>query len=128
MVSTLERAQAFIDRPVRAIGAFSSDVRALVGDMPPVGFLAGPAALPPRLLLAVTDGTICALEPGQGWRPRRLLASWRRDEVGVLRRGRALVLSVPGSWTLRLAPLGEPGRHVVELLCGYAEPRLQATG
>ncbi len=128
MVTTLDRAQAFIDQPVRAIGAFASDVRALVGDVPPIGFLTGPATLPPRLLLAVTDGTICALEPGSGWRPRRLLASWKRDEVRVLRNGRAIVVSVPGSWSLRLAPLGEPARNVVDALCGYEQRTLGATG
>lgn len=117
MITTRDRAQSFIEAPVHALGAFASDAPALTGSAATVGFLARKAALPPRVLLAVTDDGLHALEPGIGWRARRLVASWRLEEVHASLDSRTLVLAVPGYWSVRLAPLGEPARHVVERIC-----------
>jgi len=108
--------QRFIEQPVQAAGAFATDLPTLNGASP-VGFLASKAAMPSRLLLAVTDAALHALQPGISWRPRRLIASWNLEEVKAGRNGGRLVLTVPGFWVVVLSPFGPPARAVVDLLC-----------
>ncbi|MEZ5235235.1 MAG: hypothetical protein R2749_21395 [Acidimicrobiales bacterium] len=116
MAVVADRVQAFVEQPVIATGAFAADLPALAG-CAPVGFLARKSTLPNRVLLAVTDTTLHAVEPGIGWKARRLVASWNRDDVLADRDGPNLELTVPGFWVVRLAPLGAPARDVVDLLC-----------
>ena len=108
--------QAFIEQTVRASGAFAADLPTLAGAAP-VGFLARKSSMPSRLLLAVTDGALHAIEPGIGWRARRLVASWNLPDVRAGRNGARLVLTVPGFWVVALTPLGAPARQVVDRLC-----------
>ncbi len=108
--------QAFIEQPVRVSGVFAADLPTLAGAAP-VGFLARKSSMPSRLLLAVTDGALHAVEPGIGWKARRLAASWNLSDVRAGRNGARLVLTVPGFWVVALTPLGAPARQVVDRLC-----------
>ena len=108
--------QAFVEHPLVASGAFANDLPSM-GGAGSAGFLTRKASLPGRVLLAVTAGSLHAIEPGLGWSARRVVASWDRSDVLAGRNGSNLVLTVPGFWVLRLAPLGPPARQVVDLLC-----------
>lgn len=116
MSTVIDRVQAFVEQPVQATGAFAADLPTMAGAAP-VGFLARKSSMPSRLLLAVTESTLHAIEPGIGWKARRLVASWNLDDVLAGRNGSSLVLTVPGFWVVKLTPLGVPARQVVDLLC-----------
>jgi hypothetical protein len=116
MAAVADRVQAFVEQPVLASGTFACDLVQLAGAAP-IGFLARRSALPNRVLLAVTNCTVHALEPGAAGRARRLVASWTIDDVLAGRDGPNLTLTVPGACVMHLAPLGGPARDVVDLLC-----------
>ncbi|MFN0025995.1 MAG: hypothetical protein ACKV2O_02250 [Acidimicrobiales bacterium] len=117
MTTVADRVQAFVDQPVLASGSFAADVPGAGGSAASHGFLARKASVPGRVMLAVTDTAVHALEPGITWKARRLVASWRREDVRADRDGTTLVLTVPGFWVVRLTPLGAPARAVADLLC-----------
>ena len=110
------RVQSLVEQPVVAVGAFAADLPSLAGAAS-AGYLARKACLPNRVLLAVTESDLHAVEPDLTWNARRLVASWQRIEVLAGRNGSSLVLTVPGFWVVRLAPLGPPARHVIDVLC-----------
>lgn len=116
MAAVADRVQGFVEQPVIATGAFAADLPALHGAAP-VGFLARKSTLPNRVLLALTSGTLHAVEPGIGWKARRLVASWNLGDVMAGRNGPNLALTVPGFWVVHLAPLGAPARELVDRLC-----------
>ncbi len=119
MITVADRVQAFVDQPVLVTGAFATDLPTAPVATASLGFLARRASMPGRVMLAVTDTALHALEPGITWKARRLVASWLRYDVLADRDGSHLVLTVPGFWVVRLIPLGAPAREVVGLLCGY---------
>jgi len=115
-----------VGEPVRASGAFVADLPAHHGAGG--GLLGGRAALPARVVLALSDGSLHVLEPGVAWDPHRCIGSWPLDTVAAGRNGARLVLTVPGHWTATLTPLGAGGLEVADRLCPPASRPVAPAG